>query len=323
MTKIKDEYIKMLNDLQEIEKYKREMMINNTKEFVESSTTFFKYEKAEPLSLSKEHMYLKRGIQSDKSITTKNRIPGFNVTKRYLIDTLSIWNELGIRLHPVKLIDNYTMNQIEGKDYDGELSDITSDGFVEDIPIKLSMNVRTDGSVCMLPVINSDGNVNLQLINKVYLVRGEKRCCAAIYAHEIAHTQLDPGYTKDYLNREAIPAFMEEIFSDVLDKSGSLLQSNRYFKLNLTAKYIDMIRKEEESILKVEPSTYIQSHLESIALANLYFSSNRTIKKEILENVSKVFNGEQDLDNMLNRYECGIDNVPLDIKILKKVKKTR
>ena len=321
MTKLKDEYIKIINDLQEIEKYREEAMIDYTKASVISSVEFFKHEKAEPLPLSKEYMYLKRAIESDESITTKKRVPGFNVTKRYLTNTLKIWDELGIRLHPIKLVDDYTMEQLEGKDYDGSLIDISRDGFIKDIPIKLLMNKNMDGAVCMFPIIDHNTGVNTQLINKVFLGRGEKKFCAVIYAHEMTHTQLDPGYTKDYLNREAIPAFIEELFADILDKSGYLLQFSREFKLNLVAKYINMIRKEETDIFKVEPSTYIQSHLESIALANLYFSSNRTIKKEILEYVSKVLNGEQDLDTMLDKYECGIDNVPLDIKVLKKAKK--
>ena len=78
-------------------------------------------------------------------------------------------------------------------------------------------------------------------------------------------------------------------------------------------------RKHCNYLDSINSSTYIQSRLESINLANIYFEGDERIRKEMCEYINQIFKGNRCVEEMLEHYDSQLEAVP---KTLEKIKKT-
>ena len=132
-----------------------------------------------------------------------------------------------------------------------------------------------------------------------------------IYIHEIIHTQLDSrkGLIKNYHNNEILPIFIELLSSFYLDEKGDLFRRAklcRYENLSYCIKFI--IDNYDDYDACVEASSYIVSTLCAFNLLDNYMFGNDGMKKEILNSIQLIFDGEMVLEDFLNKYNISIEN---------------
>jgi hypothetical protein len=149
--------------------------------------------------------------------------------------------------------------------------------------------------------------------------------------HEIVHSQLlsNRGIVKKISNREVLSIFLEllECFehnkNDIYLKE--LLCRMREFNL-YTDTLVEFYNNKRELDDEVINSTiYLESSLKSFSLLELYINSSFKIKKEILQGIQSIFNGDLQLESFLSKYNININSsykaVRTDIdKILKKTR---
>ena len=131
----------------------------------------------------------------------------------------------------------------------------------------------------------------------------------ASYLHEIMHSQLFvyKNIEKE-INEEVLPIFIELLYG-YYHNTPQLL-----YRLRLIIKYLEEYKEIESS------KTYISSTLKAIELFELYISNN-TIGKEIIDDISKVFDYDITLEKLLDKYEISLDNYRPSLKKLIKLNK--
>ncbi len=131
----------------------------------------------------------------------------------------------------------------------------------------------------------------------------------ASYLHEIMHSQLFvyKNIEKE-INEEVLPIFIELLYG-YYHNTPQLL-----YRLRLIIKYLEEYKEIESS------KTYISSTLKAIELFELYISNN-TIGKEIIDDISKVFDYDITLEELLDKYEISLDNYRPSLKKLIKLNK--
>ena len=129
----------------------------------------------------------------------------------------------------------------------------------------------------------------------------------ASYLHEITHSQLFVHKNiENGINGEVLPIFIELVYG-YYHNTPQLL-----YRLRLIKKYLEEY-KETKSAEK-----YINSTFKAIKLFELYVSSN-TIGKEIIDELSKVFDYDIVLEEVLDKYEISLDNYRPSLKELIKI----
>ena len=124
------------------------------------------------------------------------------------------------------------------------------------------------------------------------------------YAHEITHTQLinNKGSVINYKNHEVLPIFIELLASSKVD-DGILLSDSMKKRLTDVLLCIVVLsdhKKGPDELLKA--SAYLESALNAVNLYDLYCNLNDLRKKEIIDGIQLVFDGDKTVEDVLNRF---------------------
>lgn len=137
---------------------------------------------------------------------------------------------------------------------------------------------------------------------------------ASSYVHEVTHTQLAhvKGIIKDYYNSEVLSIFLEILcVSENSDRLLSLQDAMR-----LTELYQELYTLEENSkgvstFSKddlIDSTKYTTSILKAYHLFVEYYYGTPALKKYILTTIQNIFDGNLQLEELLDEFEITIDN---------------
>ena len=135
------------------------------------------------------------------------------------------------------------------------------------------------------------------------------RISPATYMHELTHSQLESqkGIVSDYHNKEVLSIFMEKVVAqEEAPKAFEISDKMRLWALleNMILWYMN---KDNHKTITVEQEAYIISILKAYNLYDLYNISGKDVRREILANIQKIFNGELSLDDFLIKYHITED----------------
>lgn len=136
------------------------------------------------------------------------------------------------------------------------------------------------------------------------------------YTHEIAHSQLNHirGLIQNFYNTEVISIFLELVHALELNDGEYLLTAHDSIRLSELKTTIEELKKhhtrndEEVKKVLIEGSLYIQSTLEAYDLFIKYYCGSRSVKKEILASIQRLFNQEIVLEDLLHSFEVSFED---------------
>ena len=284
---------------------------------------FFGYEKSQPLSVDQELILLNDSIVDDSSVVSVlDNLPS-DASEKYVRESIQLWEGLGINLHQVCSLRNSK-----------EQARLTSDDFkksnlvlVNPSEIPIVFNEFTDRELIesYLVQLQADcyakDSLRRLIFHSVGITKLNDYLSACLYAHEIAHSQINSVYgsCKSRLNSETISALTEEMFAFNLDPSLKTNEQDRNMSLYFISQAITWLYEFPSSYSEqMIYSMYIQSYLESVNMANIYLLGNKKIKEEMQAFVSKIFDGERSVEDMLDHYDSNYKDVPKKLELIKK-----
>lgn len=134
------------------------------------------------------------------------------------------------------------------------------------------------------------------------------------YTHELTHSQVNhiPGLIEDYNNIEVLSIFLELL--NAYEISDSLLKIHDFYRLDELSSLIEQLiryqNNKEKSIQEtlIEETSYVKSTIKAYKLFFLYLKGNDKIRKEILNNIQKIFNQEKTLESVLSLFDITFED---------------
>lgn len=295
-----------------------------TKQEILDRESFYGYEPTSPLTLDVSYEKLYDQIINDKSILTANRFMGSCVSIKQLKSSLSLWDDLGIKLHDIDILDS-SFDKIK----DGRF--VITQEFIDAIksapPSELAIAFNKGKKGQMYGHVESldmrSPSNNLEENGVIYvcleLSKVNSNLATCFYNHEIAHTQIDSSAcSKSLLDTETIPILIEEIFASKLDSNKTLEKLRNIRLLDLVKKlYVYGTVPNLAYVSRIDSDTYIKSTLQAIKLANIYLKGNDNIKKGMQEYINRIFAEERSVQDMLYDYDAALERVPKNLSKLK------
>ena len=184
---------------------------------------------------------------------------------------------------------------------------------VESSPLDLCVKMEDDFS--SLGKVNFTKIDDMILFKNITLDTHLNSNLISFYAHELVHTQIEKNlYTllENYFDREFISIFIELVISDFCYHE---------FSHNTFEKRLEILKHQFEFYKSNRSDNVVRSYLVSsfkaLHLYNYYINSSSEIKKEILNDIERIFKEEITVGILLNKYEIDYDNSK-KIKYLKK-----
>lgn len=296
-----------------------------TKQEILEKERFYDYDASKPLILDSTYKDLYNSIIDDKDILFLEHFFGCHVSKKLLKSSISIWDDLGIELYEIGMIDKSYGSVTEGG-FTITQEFIDAIKFAHPYELPISFNRGKKGKLyCQVESISIEATSNnpedkFVLYTNIDLSSLDSKITACFYGHEITHTQLySKRSCKSLLDIETLPIFIEEIFASKIDVSGNTLEKLRNLRLLEIARYLyaySTIPNMDYSS-RIELDTYIKSTLQAIQLVNIYLTSNKNIQKEIQNYINRIFSEQSSVQDMLNQFNANIDEVPKSLKKLK------
>lgn len=264
-----------------------------------------------------EELY--HAILEDNEIFKFFEYPRIGANGRFVKNSIKLWDSLGFTLHNVNVF-NPLVNSNKFKEINEAYLRSFSLKHPSKVPLKYKSSVTFSDSRCSFNESLDEKTNQIYIIFRDILIpRYEKKCAATMYAHELAHTQLVTvdGGTNSIFNEETIPMLMEHIFADYYGFDTTLRV--RCARLMTMVKYINLLDLGNKVAYKyrVDLETALVSGFQAIALSNIYLNGSDEVKREMIRDLNKVYNGETIVEYLLNKYECHFEDVPKDIKSLK------
>ncbi len=271
---------------------------------VKTDERFYNYIPTSLNNFDESYEELYHQILDDDDIVYNYLYPKKNFDKKYVLDSIKLWNDLGITLHNINIFKKLRNgNHVVLYDF-GPFSSFKKKD-VSDLKVKFKNIPQWDSKVTLKEI--DEKNYKDVVFNQILLPKVEKKLASTIYAHEISHTQLlnVGGGLISIFNEETIPIFMEFVFADKLDNSKETLSYVNNERLVCVSKFINNLslgnRISYEERVKCEK--YIISSLHAMELFKIYYYSNDNLKKEMLNDIKKIFNGEEVVERMLVNYD--------------------
>ena len=136
----------------------------------------------------------------------------------------------------------------------------------------------------------------------------------ATYIHELTHSQLESqkGIVRDYHNKEVLSIFMEKVVAAEQAPKAFAISDRMRLRALLENMILWYMNRNNHKVITVDQETYIISILKAYNLYDLYNTSSKDIKREILLYVQKVFNGELTVEDLLTKFH--ITEEPIGVK---------
>ena len=236
-------------------------------------------------------------------------------------DAINLYDELGVNLHDVNIADisNIRISRLNNNDV---YKKSCREGSPKDIPLFLYDDNSLRGpSYSELEVVEiKDDEENKKAFSGISVERNNVRASQSFYNHEIAHTQLlNNQVLDDLLDEEVIPIFFEQITAYHLNPS--MFDLIRYIRLSDISEKIKYLiyNVDQNSYDVINSKKYISSTLKAIKLVNYYIHGNKRIRDDILGIISKIFEGQENVDTLLQTYNLDLEHSKHKLKTLKKV----
>lgn len=158
----------------------------------------------------------------------------------------------------------------------------------------------------------------------IHLQRVTSELSESSYVHELAHTQTlsIKGSIREYYNTEVISIFLEilniyESYSADLMKINDTIRLSELFNDLNFLDYLrtDDIKATEEEILSC--GKYATSIAKAYSLFIEYIKGTPALRKYILNCIQNVFDGNMQLEDILDEFEITFDSCFEDQKLLK------
>ena len=296
-----------------------------TVEEIRYKERFFEFDETKPLEYDTSYVELYNALVGDKDLRKNSKLPIYRIDKNRVINSIKIWENLGIKLHDIELLDKSYKIKNGYFVVDKKFQESLNLAQPKKIPVVFSNNQVLEGKCNYFTLESSENKDKKSVIFRdiiVPILNNNLSICA--YGHEISHTQLTSVWegTNNLLNIETIPIFIEQLFAYITDPTTNTLLKYRCFRLyDLVEKlYIIDQHKNLAYISKITYDTFIQSTLQAIKLFNTYAFGNANIQDEFIKYINKIFAGDILIEEMLNHFEANLDQVEKDSSILKKVK---
>lgn len=148
---------------------------------------------------------------------------------------------------------------------------------------------------------------------------------SSTYAHEIAHTQLEsnPGYTKNYLNKELISIFIEKVSAFESDQTGKVLLLSERRRFMYIASLIKYLMFDEKSKIlnesqRLEYMSYIYSTLLTEKLFDMYIRERKQKNRDkYISDIQDVFDGKIQVEDIIEKRNINI-NQGRDISLIQR-----
>ena len=160
-----------------------------------------------------------------------------------------------------------------------------------------------------------DSKDYITYFKRIVLDRNLMSNIVSIYAHELVHTQIEKNMyelLENYFDREFLSIFIELVISNFCSEEynhNAFENRLELFKRNLNNYKL----KNKDYELR----SYILSSLKAFHLYNYYINSSNPMRKEILNDIKRIFREEITVGTLLNKYEIDYDN-SRKIKYLKR-----
>ena len=130
-----------------------------------------------------------------------------------------------------------------------------------------------------------------------------------VYAHELTHSQLQSnrGAIKYYENIECLSYFIEQVVALELSEDEEILKlMDKFIKVELVKLINDLEKMSKDLDDLYDTGKYLISTIKALKLFSLYYNGSIFMKLDMLEKVQKIFDGEMQLEDLLDMY--GIDS---------------
>lgn len=299
-----------------------------TKQEILEKEKFYGYDPSKPLILDSSYKDLYNSIIDDKAILSSKHFFGWNASKKQLKSSISIWDDLGIKLHEIDMLDS-SYKFVDNAEFIVTQEFIDAVKTIHPSELPITFNRKKIGKLYgLIHIIEMNGASNSPEDNSVLycnidLSRLSNKITPCVYNHEITHSQLDTRNScQNLLDIDTLPILMEEIFANKIDNSGNTLEKLRNIRLLeiLKTLYSYTTIPNMAYISRIECDAYIKSTFQAIQLANIYLTGNPNIQKEMHKYINKIFSEQFSVQDMLNQYNANIEDVP---KCLKKLRVPR
>ena len=143
------------------------------------------------------------------------------------------------------------------------------------------------------------------------------------YVHEVTHTQLAhiKGIIKDYYNSEILSIFLEilsiyETQEKLLPLQDAMRLTELYQELYTLEEYSKGVSTFNQDDL-IDSTKYTTSIIKAYHLFIEYYYGTPSLKKYILECIQNIFDGNLQLEELLDEFEISIDSTISHPKLIK------
>lgn len=285
---------------------------------VNMDESFYNYEKTNLHTFDQSYETIYNYILNNDSIVYDYLYPKNNFNKKYVKDSILLWEKLGITLHDINIIKRFV-----NFDKLVEFNDKTLTKFelkpTKDLRLKFK-RIPQDNSLVRFLEIDQPNYKNI-VFKEILLPRLDKKLASTIYAHELSHAQLvtKNGGTNSIFQEEMIPILMEFIFANELDNDKFTLKYVKNERLFSVLKFINLLSKGNTLSFdkRVICEKYIISSFQALQLFDIYYRGNSFIKKEILKYIRDIFNGELIIEDLLHKYSIDYNDNEKNLKLIK------
>lgn len=293
---------------------------------IQHKEEFYGLDKTKPLVYDYSYQKLYDEIINDKIIMRNSWFPFHRINKFNVIDSINLREQLGLKLREVNFLDESFTTINNTITFDEKFQKAINYGKVRNIPVEFSDGKDMNGGCQIFECEpTEEGEEKGIIIEKIEVPILNDTLSSCAYGHEIAHTQLlnINQATNNLLNTETIPIFIEQLFASIIDPTNRSLLRYRYFRLCDIVNKLSVFDKQKNLayVSKIIYDMYIQSTLQAIKLFSTYSFSDENVKKEIIFYINKIFSGDILIEDMLNHFEANLDEVPKELKILKRIRK--
>ena len=148
-----------------------------------------------------------------------------------------------------------------------------------------------------------------------------------VYVHELTHSQLQSrlGSVRNYKNIELLPFFLELVCANEMTNDEYVLRIIEKFYCNEIIKYRNELMHHEDGSYKMNrdqllsTGKYLSSTISALNLFIEYYQGSPSTKKNILQEIQKIFDGLQDLEEFTKRIGVSdtIDNRALQKHLIR------
>lgn len=145
------------------------------------------------------------------------------------------------------------------------------------------------------------------------------------YVHEITHTQLAhlKGIIKNYYNSEVLSIFLELLNIYESKKQETLLPLQNACRLTELYQILYMLEEQSKGVKEYEydelinASKYTESIFKAYGLFTEYLLGSNALKKYILNSIQNIFNGNLQLEDLLDEFELTTSMIAKDNRVKK------